>query len=147
VAWFLEQAKGASTSSGVAMTFAMQTNGMFLDDAWLELLGRHEVRIGVSCDGPQDAHDRFRRDHAGRGTYAEVRRAMDLLQRTYGSHWGVLTVADPELSAVSVLKHFAEIGVPSVDFLWPDHHHDDPPPWPPGSLAKYYSELFDFWYG
>ena len=30
-----------------------------------------------------------------------------------------------------------------LDFLWPDNHHDAPPPWPKGTLAAYYCELFD----
>ena len=45
-----------------------------------------------------------------------------------------------------MLRHFADIGVTNVDFLWPDYHHDDPPPWPSGTLGRYYRELFDCWY-
>src|SRR5436190_18932282 len=64
----------------------------------------------------------------------------------YHASWGVLTVANPEVRGDTILRHFADIGVPAVDFLWPDYHHDDPPPWPSGALARYYRELFDCWY-
>jgi uncharacterized protein len=149
VGWFLDRARRVADASGFSVAIAIQTNGTLLDAEWLELFSEHEVRVGVSCDGPQEIHDAARVDFGGRGSYAEVRRALELLAETeaYGSqHWGVLTVANPEVPGSVVLKHFAEIGAPRVDFLWPDYHHDDPPPWPPGTLGDYYRELFDFWY-
>lgn len=144
--WFFAEARRVADEAGVAFAFAVQTNGTLLDEDWVELLARHEVRLGVSCDGPEPWHDRARYDRAGRGSYAQVRRALDLLGRRYGPHWGVLTVANPEVPGREVLQHFVDIGVRKVDFLWPDHHHDDPPPWPPGALGRYYCDLFDFWY-
>jgi len=147
VGWFLDEARRIADASGFGFAVAMQTNGTLLDRDWVELLLRHEVRMGVSCDGPPEWHDANRVDHAGRGSYAEVRRGIELLREAYGSeHWGVLVVANPEVPGSAVLQHFADIGVPSVDFLWPDFHHDDPPPWPEGALGAYYCELFDYWY-
>jgi uncharacterized protein len=135
VGWLLERARRVGEDSGFSFAH------------WLELFSEHEVRVGVSCDGPQEVHDAERVDFAGRGSYAKVRRALELMADTYGSkHWGVLTVANPEVAGSEVLRHFAEIGAPKVDFLWPDFHHDDPPPWPPGTLGDYYCELFDYWY-
>jgi uncharacterized protein len=144
--WFLGEATRVGDAAGIEFAFAMQTNGTLLDREWVELMARYDARLGVSCDGPPEVHDRERVDHGGRGSYAAVRRALDLLAATYPGRWGVLCVANPELTGSEVLDHFAEIGVPHVDFLWPDFHHDDPPPWPPGTLAAYYSELFDHWY-
>jgi uncharacterized protein len=144
--WFLDEARRVGDAAGVSFAFAMQTNGTLLDEDWVELLARHDVRLGVSCDGPPEVHDRERVDHGGRGSYAEVRRAIELLAAGYPGRWGVLTVANPEVPGSSVLEHFAELGVPHVDFLWPDFHHDDPPPWPSGTLGAYYRELFDCWY-
>ena len=145
-AWFLEESTRISARTGVEFAFAMQTNGTLLDSMWVELLGRYDVRVGVSCDGPPDVHNRYRVDHANRGSYADVRRGIELLADTYTGRWGVLTVANPDVSGSTVLRHFAEIGVTNVDFLWPDFHHEDPPPWPSGTLGNYYRELFDFWY-
>jgi uncharacterized protein len=144
--WFLDEATRAGDAAGVAFGFAMQTNGTLLNEHWADLLARYDVRLGVSCDGPPQVHDRERVDHGGRGSYAEVRRAIELLAAGYPGRWGVLTVANPEVPGSSVLEHFAELGVPHVDFLWPDFHHDDPPPWPSGTLGAYYRELFDCWY-
>jgi uncharacterized protein len=147
VGWLLERVRRVGEDSGFSFAVAIQTNGTLLDADWLELFSEHEVRVGVSCDGPQWVHDAERVDFAGRGSYAKVRRALELMADTYGSkHWGVLTVANPKVAGSEVLRHFAAIGAPKVDFLWPDFHHDDPPPWPPGTLGDYYCELFDYWY-
>jgi uncharacterized protein len=146
VGWFFEEARRVAESAGISFAFGVQTNGTLLDENWVQLLARYDAHLGVSCDGPQQWHDGARRDFAGRGSYTQVRRALDLLGKTYGPHWGVLTVANPEVPGKVVLKHFADIGVPKVDFLWPDYHHNDLPPWPPGTLAAYYCELFDYWY-
>lgn len=146
VKWFFEEALRIGSANGVTFTFALQTNGTLLDNDWVELLSQFNVRVGVSCDGPEQLHDLARRDHAGRGSYAKVRRALELLRDHYRPRWGVLAVANPEISGKLVLQHFAEIGVPTLDFLWPDYNHNYPPPWPPGVLARYYIEIFDFWY-
>ena len=146
VQWFLEQTRRVATSAGVSFNLAVQTNGTLLDDDWLNLFSGHKVTIGISCDGPEEWNDQERRDFAGRGSYREVRRALDLLVEKYGSRWGVLTVVNPETRGSTILKHFTDIGVRTIDFIWPDFNHDHLPPWPPGMLADYYCELFDYWY-
>jgi uncharacterized protein len=147
IGWFLDRAADVAKASGFSFAVAIQTNGTLLDASWVELFKRNEVRIGISCDGPPEWHDAYRVDHAGRGSYAEVRRSLELLRELYGSErWGVLVVANPEVPGSTVLRHFADLGVPKVDFLWPDFHHDDPPPWPHGALGSYFIELFDYWY-
>ena len=145
VRWFLDEARRVA-SSGISFNIGVQTNGTLLDNEWVELFSAHDVTIGVSCDGPEEWNDRERRDFAGRGSYHEVRRALDLLVEKYGARWGVLTVVNPEVPGRTVLNHFMDIGVRKVDFLWPEYHHDAPPPWPPGTLGDYYCELFDYWY-
>ena len=146
VNWFCEEARRVGEAEGVSFGIGLQTNGTLLDEPWVELLSRHDVRLGVSCDGPEHWHDAARRDFAGRGSYLRVQRALKLLAERYGPHWGVLVVVNPEAPGVAALKHFADLGVPKLDYLWPDYHYDDPPPWRSGTLAAYFCELFDYWY-
>jgi uncharacterized protein len=146
IGWFLEEARRIAASVGFSFNFAVQTNGTLLDAEWVQLFCEHKVAIGVSCDGPDEWHDRERRDFAGRGSYSKVRTALDRLAATPGAEWGVLTVANPETAGSAVLQHFVDIGVRKIDFLWPEFNHDSPPPWPPGKMGEYFCELFDYWY-
>ena len=146
VQWFLEQTGRVATSTGISFNVGVQTNATVLDKDWIALFTGHNVTIGVSCDGPQEWNDRDRRGFDGGGSYHKVRKALDLLAATLGAHWGLLTVVNPETRGSEVLKHFIDIGVRRVDFIWPDFNHDHLPPWPHGVLADYFCELFDYWY-
>lgn len=146
VLWFLQQARQVERSFNVSFRIAAQTNGTLLDLEWLKLLADYEVALGVSCDGPQEWHDRARPDFSGHGSYEAVKNAIELLANHYTAGWGVLTVTNPEAPPAVVLQHFIDLGVRNIDFLWPEYHHDDPPPFPPGAMGKYFSGLFDFWY-
>ena len=146
VQWFLEEARRVARAAGISFTVGLQTNGVLLDAEWVDLLSAHQVGIGVSCDGPETWHDLERRDFAGRGSYKKVRAALELLAATRGVDWAVLTVVNPSAPPRSVLTHFADLGVRQVDFLWPEYNHEAAPPWPPGTMARYFCELFDYWY-
>jgi uncharacterized protein len=146
VQWFLERAHAIGSSAGIAFAFGIQTNGTLLDQDWVDLLSTHKVMIGVSCDGPEEWNDLSRSDFAGGGSYSKIRAAIELLAATRGADWGVLTVVNPLAPPRAVLKHFVDLGVDQIDFLWPEYNHDSAPPWPTGALANYYCELFDYWY-
>lgn len=60
---------------------AIQTNATLLNDDWGRFLKEHDVLMGVSMDGPEDIHDSYRVNKAGRGTFAQVRKGWELLQR------------------------------------------------------------------
>jgi uncharacterized protein len=146
ISGFLHEASTRAADVGVEVLFAIQTNGILLDESWLAIFEPYNVRIGVSCDGPPEWHDRVRVDRSGRGTYERVSRAIELLRTHYRDRWGVLCVVDPFMDAPRLMHHFADLGVPSVDFLWPDYNHDALPPWPKGALGQFYCALFDCWY-
>jgi uncharacterized protein len=44
---------------------ALQTNGMRLTDEWCAFFKAHNFFIGLSLDGPQEIHDRYRRADGG----------------------------------------------------------------------------------
>jgi uncharacterized protein len=66
---------------GLVIRNTLQTNGVLLDDAWCEFLHRHDFLVGISLDGPPEAHDAFRLDKKGRPTFDTVMRGLALLQR------------------------------------------------------------------
>ena len=96
---------------------ALQTNGMLLDDAWCEFLRRNEFIVGISLDGPQEIHDRYRKHRNGRGTFAEVMRGLRLLQ-AHGVDYNVMACVGRETarSPLEVYQFFKSEGVEFIQF-------------------------------
>jgi uncharacterized protein len=60
---------------------ALQTNGLLLDEAWANFLRGENFLVGISLDGPEHVHDRYRKDLQGHGTFQRViERARMLLK-------------------------------------------------------------------
>ncbi|EES96185.1 hypothetical protein HMPREF0774_2045, partial [Staphylococcus aureus subsp. aureus TCH130] len=53
-----------------------------LNDEWARFFAEHRFLIGISIDGPQALHDRYRTSRSGKGTHAQVLAALTLLQDT-----------------------------------------------------------------
>lgn len=58
----------------------IQTNGILLDNDWCRFLAREEFNVGLSLDGPESVHDRFRVTPGGNQTHSKVLEAYRLLQ-------------------------------------------------------------------
>ena len=57
----------------------LQTNGVLLDNEWVAFLNRHGFMVGLSIDGPQDLHDKYRPTKGGTPTFDKVMRAARML--------------------------------------------------------------------
>jgi uncharacterized protein len=68
-------------ADGKHITNAFQTNGVLLDDEWGTFLGENDFLVGLSVDGPEEMHDRFRVDKGGKPTFAKVMAGLDALKR------------------------------------------------------------------
>lgn len=66
---------------GQQLEHTIQTNGTLIDDAWAELLARHDFLVGLSIDGPPALHDAYRVDKRGAPTSAKVLRGLEVLRR------------------------------------------------------------------
>ena len=128
---------------------AMQTNGTLLDERWIDVVRKTGIELGVSLDGPADVHDANRVDFAGRGSYADAVRGLQLLQ-TAGLSPSVLCVINPASSGAEVYRTFRALGVQRFDFLLPDVTHDSKPRFFPGyegtPIGDYLIEVFDEWF-
>jgi uncharacterized protein len=131
------------------VSLGMQTNGTLVDDEWIEVLKRHNLRVGVSLDGPPEIHDLSRVDHAGRGSYSEVVQGLRKLQenRVFSS---VLTVINPGQSGLEIYRHIRSLGVKNMNFLLPDVTHDSRrlfyPDFCATPISDYLIPIFDAWY-
>src|SRR5690606_4239367 len=54
--------------------YTIQTNGVLVDQEWAKFFKQHGFLVGLSVDGPRDAHDRYRVDKGGSGTFDRVLR-------------------------------------------------------------------------
>ena len=102
---------------GVRVDHSFQTNGTLIDAEWCAFIKSHNVRIGVSVDGPAFLHDRFRRTRGGKGTHTRVIQGMELL-RSEGIPFHVITVlTGASLDYPDELYEFyRQYGISSVGF-------------------------------
>ncbi|MDD3242558.1 MAG: SPASM domain-containing protein [Eubacteriales bacterium] len=75
----------------VSLHYAMQTNGLHLDEDWCALLREHRFLVGLSFDGTAALHDAQRPDASGAGTSRRVLQAARLL-REQGIETNILCV-------------------------------------------------------
>ena len=134
----------------VKVSFAMQTNAMLLSDAWIDIICRYRIGVGVSIDGPEIYHDKYRVDHRGNGTYKRVIDGMRLLQNSKAynkfSAIGILCVMNPEHDARLILRHFVgDLNVTNIDFILPDYNYSSLPPFTNEQLSKFLQDLLDEW--
>jgi uncharacterized protein len=59
----------------------LQTNGLLLDGTWAAFLKKNNFLVGLSCDGPQRLHDRYRVTPGGEPTHDKVMSAARLLKK------------------------------------------------------------------
>ena len=84
---------------------SFQTNATLIDQGWLDLILKYQVRLGISLDGPAFIHDRNRVTRTGAPTHARVMESVNLLQ-----------AASVPFSVISVITDF------TLDY--PDHFFD-----------------------
>ena len=59
----------------------VQTNATLLTADFAAFFKENNFLVGVSIDGPQDVHDKFRKDKGGNSTFLKVMRGIELLHR------------------------------------------------------------------
>ena len=96
----------------------IQTNGTLLDESWGRFLAEEGFSVGLSLDGPQDIHNRYRRHRNGRASFKQALRGYEILRR-YGVNTDILCVVNQHNSRVplTVYGFFKEIGASYITFL------------------------------
>lgn len=95
----------------------LQTNATLLTDEWCRFLKDEGWLVGVSIDGPEEFHNEYRLNQAGKPSFMNVMRGVKLLQR-HGVEWNALAVINdfnadyPE----DFYHFFKEIGCRFIQF-------------------------------
>lgn len=75
--------------------FAMQSNGVAINDRWIDLFRRTNTNVSLSIDGPQRFHDARRRTRNDKPTWKLAIKALKRLQDA-GFDPSVITVLHPD---------------------------------------------------
>jgi uncharacterized protein len=107
----------------VDLRISVQTNGVLIDDEWVDIFRRHQVTVGVSIDGSKQLHDRHRPDKRGRGSYDGAVRGLRVLQSAVADgkmeRCGALCTVHHEPETADVLRHLINdlgVGSPNLNF-------------------------------
>lgn len=69
---------------------SLQTNGTLLNDDWCEFFAKENFLIGLSVDGPEPIHNRYRVYADGRGSFDRVMKAAKCMKK-HGVEFNALT--------------------------------------------------------
>jgi uncharacterized protein len=96
---------------------SLQTNGTLLNDEWCAFLKKHNFMVGISLDGPQEIHDRYRHDRKGNATFDRVTQGLRLLQK-HKIEYNVLACVARETAKhpLEVYRFLKGLGVEFVQF-------------------------------
>ena len=138
----LEQRFGAP---GQVVGNAFQTNGVLIDDDWCRLFRDYKFLIGLSIDGPQEIHDKYRVNKAGRGAWDKAMAAAELMRR-YGVEFNILSVVNRDNVGLGsdLLRWFADQGFNYVQFI-PCVEPGSPHNVPPEDYGRFLCDTFDYW--
>jgi len=81
-------------ADGVGVVNILQTNGTLLDDEWCRFLAEEDFLVGISIDGPERLHNRFRRTRADGATFEAVMGGLKRLREHGVEHSGDVYACD-----------------------------------------------------
>ena len=81
----------------IKVNYAIQTNGMVIDNEWAKFLHEYNFLVGLSLDGYKDLHDIMRVDVASKGTFNRVMNTVELFNK-YKVEYNILCVVNDYLA-------------------------------------------------
>jgi uncharacterized protein len=107
----------AKAARGTVVHHSLQTNATRLDDEWCRFFERHDVRVGVSVDGPDWLHDTHRLHRSGRGSHRGVMRGIEALKTHKIPFHAIAVVTSSSLAhPEEVFDFFRTLGCERVGF-------------------------------
>jgi uncharacterized protein len=144
----------------------LQTNGTLLTDEWCKFFKDNNFLIGISIDGPEHCHDVYRKNKAGKATFQQVMKGIELLQKHQVEFNTLSVINDYNVDyPLEIYNFFKEIGTKYMQFspiveqisktradglsLLPPEGSDDAviAPWTVDAkkFGQFYITIFDEW--
>lgn len=160
-------------AAGKVIHNTLQTNGTLITQEWASFFRQNNFLIGISIDGPQDIHDKFRKDKGGAPTFDKVMRGLTILYRT-GVEYNTMSTINKasEGRGLEVYQFLKSLGTKYMQFMPVVEHIKYPllpggkpdkgarphivnpseegaviSPWSVSSMAygKFMCDIFDYW--
>jgi uncharacterized protein len=104
--------------AGGYITNGVQTNGILIDEEWCKFFAQENFGVGLSLDGPQEMHDRYRVNKGGQPSHKQAMRAFKLVRRHQIPCDMLCVVNDHNVNYPGrVYRFFREIGAQYIGFL------------------------------
>lgn len=132
--------------------FAIQTNGMVIDQEWAKFFYDNQFLVGISLDGPKETHDHYRILTDGTGSYKQVMQAIAWLKKEKAA-FNILSVVNQTVAKhpTKVYNFFKKQGfkylqfIPCLDELG-QVQGTNPPSVTSDRYGQFLIQLFDLWY-
>ncbi len=97
---------------------ALQTNGTLITPEFARFFRDNNFLIGISIDGPEDLHNRYRKNAEGKGSFAAVMGGLENL-KSQGAEFNALTVVQKDNGnhPEEIYDFLKEIGVVHMQFI------------------------------
>jgi uncharacterized protein len=104
--------KGQTVGNG------LQTNGLLIDREWTDFLKRYRFLVGLSLDGPEHIHDRYRRLAGGNGSWHKAADAATRMLDNAVAVNALIVVNDYSVQFPEEIYSFHKgIGLPYMQFI------------------------------
>ena len=117
---FYEEAFQTIASLPIAaeqITHSIQSNGMLINDEWCSFIRAHNIKLGLSIDGPAFIHDAHRKTRSGRGTHAQVMKGVEVLRRRQIDFHAIAVVTEQSLNFPDeIFQFFLDNNIRQVGF-------------------------------
>lgn len=95
-----------------------QTNATILDNKWCEFFAKNNFLLGISIDGPEEIHNKYRVFKGGKPTFTRVLESIDLL-KSHGVEFNTLSCVTigNSYEPVKIYNFLKEIGSGFMQFI------------------------------
>ena len=138
--------------AGSRIANGIQTNGILIDERWCSFLSAEGFGVGLSLDGPQEMHDRYRLTKGQKPSHTQTMRAFRLLRRHRIPCDILCVLNDYNVQyPTQIYRFFKEIGVEYMSFLPIVESMPDAPggvsPYtvPAAAFGSFLCTVFDEW--
>lgn len=139
-------------NKNLSVLYAIQTNGLVIDQAWASFLAEHKFLVGLSLDGDKMIHNQLRYDADGKGSFSKVMQTSRLFQ-SVGVDFNILTVITRLVARhiERIYRFYQKQGFSWLQFIPCLPPLDAPEEEAPFALTAhdyglFLKKLFDLWY-